>query len=342
MQTYTGPRFLKALALASMLIVAFAPVADAQRSRVVDVNWAMPRTSDGHPDFEGVWGNKTLTPFERPDDTQAFLTDEEIANTNEQRILDEAARDAAPAQRYQVGGNVGGYASYWLDSGDTVLSTGQTSLIVDPANGRAPIKPWALETKAYNLNHNGNHYRHMSVWDRCLSRGVPGSMFPAGYNNAYRIVQTADHIAIQHEMIHDVRIIPLTDQPYINSNIRQWMGDARAHFDGDVLVVETKNFHNRGWIASSGHGRRLKGIPTTKEQHIVERYQRVSENTIMWTVTIDDPNVYTAPWTISMPLTAEPDYEIFEYACHEGNYAVPNALNGQRTIDARNDSTQNN
>ena len=141
-------------------------------------------------------------------------------------------------------------------------------------------------------------------------------------------------------MIHDVRIIPLSDQPYISSNIRQWMGDARAHWDGDTLVVETKNFHARGWIASSSAGARLKGIPTSRELHVVERYQRVSEDTIMWTVNITDPNVYTAPWTISMPLTAEPDYEIYEYACHEGNYAVPNALSGQRVIDARNHSAQ--
>ena len=197
-----------------------------------------------------------------------------------------------------------------------------------------------MEAKTYNLAHNGDHYQHMSVWDRCLSRGVPGSMLPAGYNNAYRIVQTPDHIAIQHEMIHDVRIIPLSDPPFIDGSIRQWMGDARAHWDGDVLVVETKNFHNRGWIASSSAGARLKGIPTSKALHVVERYERVSADTIIWTVTIDDPNVYTRPWTISMPLTAEPDYEMFEYACHEGNYAVPNALSGQRVIDARGASTQ--
>jgi hypothetical protein len=240
-----------------------------------------------------------------------------------------------------VGRNVGGYGSYWLDSGDTVLSTGQTSLIVDPPDGRAPIKRWAMETKVYNLAHNGDHYQHMSVWDRCLSRGVPGSMLPAGYNNVYRIVQTPDHVAIQHEMIHDVRIIPMSDQPFIDAEIRQWMGDARAHWDGDVLVVETKNFHNRGWIASSAAGARLKGIPTSKALHVVERYQRVAADTIIWTVTIDDPNVFTQPWTISMPLTAEPSYEMYEYACHEGNYAVPNALSGQRVLDADAASTQN-
>ena len=342
MQTRIHPRTVIVAVMTLTYALVGVPSAMAQVERVRDPSWTMPRTQDGQPDLQGLWGNKTLTPMERRDAVggQAFLTDEEMAAVNQQRVVDEQARDDAPPQRYTAGGNVGGYASYWLDSGDTVLSTGQTSLIVDPPDGRAPIKPWALRTKAYNLAHNGDDYRHMSVWDRCLSRGVPGSMFPAGYNNAYRIVQTPDAVVIQHEMIHDVRIIPLSDRPFVDGRIRQWMGDARAHWDGDVLVVETKNFHNRGWIASSAAGARLKGITTSKALHVVERYERVSENTIVWTVVIDDPNVYTRPWTISMPLTAEPGYEIYEYACHEGNHAVPNALSGQRVLDARGGSTQ--
>ena len=342
MQTHITPQTLTVAGMTLTCALIGAPSATAQVERVVDPNWTMPRMADGQPDLQGKWGNKTLTPMERPQSAEgkAFLTDEEMAAINQQRIVDEQARDDAPAQRYSAGRNVGGYGSYWLDSGDTVLRTGQTSLIVDPPDGRAPIKQWALDTKAYNLAHNGDHYQHMSVWDRCLSRGVPGSMFPAGYNNVYRIVQTPDLIAIQHEMIHDVRIVPLSHRPFIDDNIRQWMGDARAHWDGDVLVVETKNFHNRGWIASSMAGARLKGIPTSKALHVVERYQRVSEDIMLWTVTINDPNVYTRPWTISMPLTAEPNYEMYEYACHEGNYAVPNALSGQRVIDAGGASTQ--
>ena len=341
MQTRIGPRTLTVAAITLTCALVGTSSVTAQVERVVDPTWTMPRTDDGQPDLQGLWGNKTLTPMERPDAAagQAFLTDEEMAAINRQRVVDEQARDDAPARRYGAGGNVGGYGSYWLDAGDTVLSTGQTSLIVDPPDGRAPIKPWALQAKAYNLAHNGDHCQHMSVWDRCLSRGIPSSMLTAGYNNAYRIVQTPDHIAIQHEMIHDVRIIPLSDRPFIDTDIRQWMGDARAHWDGDVLVVETKNLHNRGWIASSAAGARLKGIPTSKALHVVERYQRVSADTIIWTVTIDDPNVYKRPWTISMPLTAEPDYQMYEYACHEGNYAVPNALSGQRIIDAGGAST---
>ena len=306
----------------------------AQIDRVQDPNWTTPRTPDGHPDLQGIWGNKTITPIERRDgETRAYLTDEEMATLNQQRTQNEAARDAAPARRYEPGGNVGGYGSYWLDSGDTVLSTGQTSFVVDPPTGRAPVQQWALDAKAWRRANEGDHYENMSVWDRCISRGVPGSMLPAGYNNAYRILQTADHIAIFHEMIHDARIIPLTTGPFMDERIDQWMGNARAHWEGDVLTVETKGFHNRGWIASSMAGGRLKGIPTSTALHVVEQYERVSAQTIMWTVTVEDPNVYTAPWTLQMPLTAEPEYQIFEYACHEGNYAVPNALSGERFLE---------
>ena len=325
---------LVTIAVTSTLL-APAP-ATAQATRVTDPNWTTPRTAHGHPDLQGLWGNKTITPTERPDSAggRAYLTDEEMAAANRLRVESLRAQDAAPPQRTEAGGQLGAYGSYWLDSGETVLTTGQTSLIVDPPDGRAPIKAWALAAKVFNLAHEGNHYRHLSTLDRCLSRGVPGSMLPAGYNNTHRIVQTRNYIVLQHEMIHDLRIIPLSDRPHIDDRIELWMGDARAHWEGDVLVVETRNFNNRGWIATSGAGRRLKGIPTSTRLHVVERYERVSRTTIMWTVTVDDPNVYTAPWTISIPLTAEPDYVIYEYACHEGNYAIPNILAGARAQEA--------
>jgi len=329
----TQPTFV---AVATFLAAAFSVLpASAQVDRVRDPNWTTPRTPDGHPDLQGIWGNKTITPIERRDsETRAFLSNEEMATLNQQRADNEAANDARPAQRTEAGRNVGGYGSYWLDSGDTVLSTGQTSFVVDPPSGRAPVQQWALDTKAWRLANEGDHYENMSVWDRCISRGVPGSMLPAGYNNTHRIVHTPDYVVLQHEMIHDLRIIPLSDRPHIDDRIGLWMGDARGHWEGEVLVVETRNFHNRGWIATSGAGRRLKGIPTTTRMHVVERYERVSGTTIMWTVTVDDPNVYTQPWTISMPLTAEPDYVIYEYACHEGNYAIPNILAGARAQEA--------
>ena len=304
----------------------------AQIARVANPAWTMPRTPDGQPDLQGLWGNKTITPMERPGsvDGRAFLTDEEIETANRQRRLSLQAQDDAPAQRTAAGGQIGAYGSYWLDGGDSVLSTGQTSLIVDPPNGQAPIRRWASATKAYRLAHEVEHYQYMSTLDRCLSRGVPGSMLPAAYNNTHLIVQTPEYVVLHHEMIHDLRIIPLSDRAHVDARIGLWMGDARAHWEGDVLVVETTNFHNRGWLATSGAGRRLKGIPTTSAMTVVERYERVSDTTIMWTVTVEDPNVYTERWTISMPLTAEPDYVFYEYACHEGNYSIPNMLAGAR------------
>ena len=308
--------------------------AEAQVDRVRDPNWTVPRLPDGQPDLQGKWGNKTITPIERSErESRAYLTDEEMASLNQRRADAQDAQDAAPEQRYEAGGNVGGYGSYWLDAGDTVLPTGQTSMVMEPPSGRVEIKQWALDAKAYNLANEGDHYQHMSVWDRCISRGVPGSMLPAGYNNVYRIMQTADHVAIHYEMIHDVRVIPFDKQVHVHDNITMWMGDSRDYWDGDVLVVESKNFHNRGWIASSMAGRRLKGIPTSTALHVVERFERVSEHIIMWDATVSDPNVYDSEWTISMPLTAKLDYVMFEYACHEGNYSVPNALSGERAID---------
>ena len=282
-----------------------------------------PRTGWGTPDLRGLWNHGTATPLERPErhTGQEFLTDEEIADVNA------AARSPE---------GVGARRAVWWER---PLSDGRTSMIVSPSGGRIPYTAEADTRLSAMPPLGADHPEDRSASERCISYGIPRLGGP--YSQNIHLVQTPDHIAIQHEMIHDVRIIPLSEQPYIDGEIRQWMGDARAYWQNDTLVVETKNFHNRGWIASSSAGARLKGIPTSKALYVVERYQRVAEDTIVWTVTVNDSNVYTRPWTISMPLTAEPDYEMFEYACHEGNYAVPNALSGQRVIDKREMSDNN-
>ena len=211
-----------------------------------------------------MWGNKTLTPIERPAELGGARSSpmRRSRPSTSSASSTSGARDEAPARRYEAGANVGGYGSYWLDAGDTVLSTGQTSLIIDPPDGRARIRQWALDAKQHNLDHNSDDYRHMSVWDRCISRGVPGSMLPAGYTTTPTAsCRTPDHFVIQHEMIHDVRIIRSRTSRHIDANIRQWMANSRARWEGDTLVVESRNFHNRGWIASSAAGRRLKGHP---------------------------------------------------------------------------------
>ena len=293
-------------------------------------DYIVPRTPDGQPDLQGLWTNDTITPMERPASLQgrAFLSEDEIAameqNLAERRTL------ADDNIEVTVGGNVGGYNQVWLDSGDTVLSTGQTSLIVDPPNGRAPLRESAAAVRDYYFAHVEDDYIYSTVWDRCLTRGVPGSMLPAGYNNAYRFIQTPDTFTIVHEMIHDVRVIHLNKDEHIDDKVKLYMGDSVARWEGDTLVVETANYNDRGMIASSSAGARLKGVPVTEDLHVVERFTRVSDNTVMWSATITDPEIYTQPFTISMPLTRDDEYVMYEYACHEGNYAIPNILNAGR------------
>ena len=296
-------------------------------------DYVVPRTADGQPDLQGLWTNDTITPMERPASLEGreFLTPEEIArmeaNVTQRR---EFADNNIVVEQ---GGSLGSYNQIWLDSGDTVLSTGQTSLIVDPSNGRAPIRESAAAVRDYYFAHIEDDYVYHTVWDRCLTRGVPGSMLPAGYNNAYRFIQTPDTFTIVHEMIHDVRVIHLNKEEHIDDKVKLYMGDSVARWEGDTLVVETTNYNDRGMIASSSAGGRLKGVPITENLHVVERFTRVDEGTIIWSATITDPEIYTQPFTISMPLTRDNEYVMYEYACHEGNYAVPNTLSAGRAKD---------
>ena len=291
--------------------------------------WTMTRTPDGQPDLQGVWTNATLTPFERPGSMagKAFLTEAEAAAIEKRTAENRAASDKfGPLES-------GSYNRFWFDDGTTVLSTRQTSLVVDPPDGRVPVRPSAEARRDDYAARNGDSYEFMSPWDRCITRGIPGSMFPAGYNNAYQIIQTPGYFTIVYEMIHDARIIPLDSPQPRSSRDQSWMGDARGHWEGDTLVVETTNFNNKGWIATSAAGGRIKGIPHTDKLRVVERFRRVAADQISYSATIDDPDIYTRPWTVSFPLTADPDYRIFEYACHEGNYAIENILRGARAIE---------
>ena len=293
-------------------------------------DYLVPRLANGQPDFSGVWTNDTITPIERPTrlGDRAYLSEDEIA-AMESNVADGRERRDNNSV-VEAGGSVGGYNQIWLDSGDTVLSTGQTSMIVDPPNGRAPIKESALATRDFFFDNVENDYVYHTVWDRCITRGVPGSMLPAGYNNAYRFMQTEDNFTIVYEMIHDVRTIRLDKSEHINDRIKLWMGDSIAHWDGDTLVIETTNFNDRGMLANSMAGGRLKGVPISEDFHVVERFTRVSPDTIIWEARVTDPEHLNAPFTISMPLTRDPEYVMYEYACHEGNYAIQNILSAGR------------
>lgn len=320
-------RFLFApIVLSAGLISLSPPAANAQ-------DYIVGRTVDGQPDLQGLWTNDTITPIERPASMadQTFLSQDEIASA-EARIAERRAF-ADDNISVEAGGSIGAYNQIWMDSGDTVLSTGQTSMITDPPSGRAPIRPEAEARRDYGFAHVADHWTNHTVWDRCITRGVPGSMLPAGYNNAYRFIQTKDTFTIVHEMIHDVRVIHLDKTEHIDSKVKLWMGDSIARWEGDTLVVETTNYNDRGMIANSGAGGRLKGVPISDELHVVERFSRVSDDTILWEARVTDPVNFSAPFTISMPLTRDDEYTMYEYACHEGNYAIENILSGGRAAE---------
>ncbi len=318
---------------AAVMIVGLLPLSAAAQEP--DPGWVQPRTSWGDPDLQGVWSNETITPFERPADQadREFLTEDEVAAA-EGRTAARLERDrlAGPPKTEPppVGGNVGAYNLVWMDSGTKVVGTRRTSLVVEPPNGRVPLRPETEARRERALERETDSYENMSPWDRCITRGIPGAMFPAGYNNFYRILQMPNHVVIVYEMIHEARIIPLDQRPRLGPEMRFWNGDPRGRWEGATLVVETTGFDDRGWIATSSSQARVKGTPQTSELRVVERFTRVDDQTIDWQVTIEDPEIYTSPWTVAIPLVARPAGRLYEYACHEGNHALSNILRGAR------------
>jgi hypothetical protein len=315
-------------AVIASAVLAPQPLA-GQAKAAASKKWTQPKTPDGQPDLQGVWTNATITPFERPTALagKAFLTEEEAAALERQAAQRKATADEAPPRP----GDVGNYNDFWFDSGTKVVSTRQTSLVVDPPDGRVPVKPEAEKRRDFNLT-NTDSYEAMSPWDRCITRG-PGRMFPAGYNNAYQIVQTPGYVMIAQEMIHEARIIPLNGAPHVDKSVRMWTGDPRGRWEGNTLVVETTNFNDKGWVATNGASARIRGVPHSDALRLVERFTRTDADTIAYEITVDDPNIFTRPWTVSMPLVRDDGYQIFEYACHEGNYAIGHILSAARAAE---------
>jgi hypothetical protein len=278
--------------------------------------WSIPRTPDGKPDLQGMWVNFDQTPFEQPP-----------AGAAPPRTT---APPAAVAQGGATAGRgAGGGGNPFGDKAPVVPR--RPSMVVDPSDGRVPVMAWAEELRDRKVAHIGNTWENGTTWDRCLTRGMPGAIFPAGYNNAYQIVQAPGYVAILYEMIHLPRIIPTDGSPHPPPNVRLWDGDSRGRWEGDTLLVEITNYNGKGDIATNMASGRIRGIPASDQLHVVERFTRVSENTINYEVTITDPKVYTAPWKVSMPLTRDDGYQMFEYACHEGNYYfMTNTLSGGR------------
>jgi hypothetical protein len=311
---------------------AAAPVSSSRRvpaettaAAYVDKNWQPPRTSWGHPSFEGAWNTDDFrgVPMNRPRDQadRTQLTPEEFAKRAQG---DEAGRD------FTV--NVGTFLRHEFGT----RTFGYTSLIVDPPNGQMPALTPAAQAAASARTRGTfgagpfDDFDDFSLYDRCITRGVLGSLLPVIYGNGLRITQNPESVAISYEMIHDTRIIPLDGRPALDNGIRQWMGSARGRFEGDTLVVETTNFTDRTSIGVNGGG-----VPNTEQLKLTERFTRIDPQMIEYVATVDDPGAFTAPWTMRLMITSRPEYEVLEYSCHEGNGAVAHALSGERAYEVQ-------
>ena len=293
--------------------------------------WTAPKTPWGDPDLQGTWTSDDCigTPMNRPANLgeKRYYTEQELAQ-REGQIARQAAADSqefAP-QDARVGT---GPPSHWAERARRPCK--QTSLVVDPPNGRTPdllpeAKTRHIPEGAGNNNPKADSWEDFSYYIRCISRGVTGSIFPVIYGNGQQIVQGPGYISIMQEMVHEARIIPLDGRPHASPNIRSYMGDARGHWEGNTLVVETTNF----LPSKTGIGLNGGGTPTSEALKLTERYTRVDPNTVNYEVTIDDPKTYVQPFKVAFPLTQEPGYQNFEYACHEGNYAMFDSLSGAR------------
>ncbi|HVZ21975.1 MAG TPA: hypothetical protein VG871_12965 [Vicinamibacterales bacterium] len=298
--------------------------------------WTAPRTPWGEPDLQGIWTSQAelAVPFERPKafGTRQFLTDEELAQREAQLQAqlesDNAAFDPETADTSRAG-QVGSPTSpppSWLERGKP---SRRTSLVIDPADGRVPPLSAAgrerLRAAGRGALDNGpfDGPESMGLYQRCITRGVPTAIFPAIYNANTGIAQGPGFVAITYEMIHETRIIPTTPQPHLPADMRPYLGDSRGHWEGDTLVVDVTNFNAKDDYRGSGAG-----------LHLTERYRRTPDGGLRYEVTVEDSDTWPRPWTAALDLQPQPE-GMFEYACHEGNYAMRNMLSASRAAEAR-------
>jgi len=319
-------------------LMALASLAHGQ---TVQKNWTVPRTADGHPDFQGSWVNNIATPLERPKELagRALLTDEEVAAMKKKaRELFDGKGDAAFGDTVfntvyanvkgiksgfkSTDGETGDYSSVWTVDRDW---DNRTSLITDPPDGLLPaMTPDGQKRRAANgggLNRPANAPEDRPLQERCITYGSPSLV--AGYQSGYYITQSPGSVVIATEMIHDARVISLDGRPHLPSAIHQWLGDSRGHWEGDTLVVDTTNYKPRSFMSIS-----------SEKLHVTERWTRTGPEILKYEITIDDPGTWTKPWSLMIPLRRS-SLPLLEYACHEGNYGMAGILAGARAEEKR-------
>ena len=307
-----------ALVVAALVVLSAGAAGQSQKP------WTPPRTPDGHPDLQGIWDYRSATPLQRParfGDRQ-FMTPEEVA---EYELLAETREDGRPPDDPRTEQSV--HPVWWLDYGKTVVKTHRTSLIVDPPDGRIPaVTPEAQKRAAARRTDAGTHgpadsYENRSLFERCLTRGMPEGLLPGPYNNNLRIVQTPGYVVLFTEMIHEARVVPMDGRPH--GTLVQWLGDARGRWDGDALVVDSINFADKAAFRNA-----------TSNLHLVERFTRLDADTLEYRFTVEDASTWTRPWTVAYPMTRT-EGPVYEYACHEGNYGLKDILAGARDEERR-------
>ena len=305
-------------------VLAQAPTSTAKATNTTSRGkWTPSRTPWGDPDLQGQWNSQTSTPLQRP--VEGALAGKDTISDEEAETLEETNRlsiDQAPRQ-----GDPGTYNAFWRDQGKPLK---RTSLIVDPPDGRIPpftekgqkrIDAERADRSTRGPNDSPDTYEDLGPWTRCISRGWTG--IGSWYSSNYQIFQAPGYVVVFQELIHEPRIIPLDGRPHLRPEVRQWMGDSRGHWEGDTLVVDTTNFSPKT---------NYQGSRDTL--HLIERYTRVDENTIDYQFTVNDPETFTKPWTVARPMTRiAQGVSVFEYACHEGNYAMAGILAGARAAD---------
>jgi hypothetical protein len=350
--------FRKLIPIASVaagLLVSFSGYGAPDQGK--PSNYQPPLNSQGHPDMQGVWDFRTLTPLERPKKLadKAVFTSADEEEAFRQKVVElsdvDANRDATSETDVE-----GAYNAWWMDYGTELNEDRRTSLIVDPKNGRLPdLTPVAIAgLKQYSTNRtppvrdlfslsiDNKKFRPegpetLGLSERCLlgfNAGPP--LTPSAYNNNLRIVQTPTHVVIYTEMIHNARVVPIDGRPHLPEQISEWSGDSRGHWEGNTLVVKTTNFTDKTPTfqlpIDLNEIDRNGAVGSGKNMHLTERFTRVSDSRLLYEYTLDDPNTFSQPFTVAIPLRATDD-QMFEYACHEGNYAMAGMLKGARQME---------